>query len=160
MGFQMDTNYLACLVHNLSSGRIGYRKDPLVSPNLFLGDVFLETVCNLLRDEDNFPFLSALGGSESELSVLDITGGQFQDLADPHSTSGHQLKNQPVSGFDGAENDLIHHFFFKNGPTDGSRWAIQFFQHGGIARASEIGVEVLGDEVEEGSELGLPGTFG
>ena len=30
----------------------------------------------------------------------------------------------------------------------------------GIAWASEIGIEVLGDEVEKGSELGVPGAFG
>ena len=30
----------------------------------------------------------------------------------------------------------------------------------GIARASEIRVEILGDEVEEGSELGVSGAFG
>ena len=31
---------------------------------------------------------------------------------------------------------------------------------GGIARASKIGFEVLGDKVEERSELGVSGAFG
>ena len=30
----------------------------------------------------------------------------------------------------------------------------------GIARASEIGIEILGDEVEERGQLGVPGAFG
>jgi hypothetical protein len=153
MGFQMDPNHLSRFIHNFSPGCIGYWKYPLIRPNPFPGYVFLQTTCNLLRDEDNFPFLATLGGSKSELSVLDVIGCQFQYLADPHSTAGHQLKHEPISGFDGAEDDFIHHFLFKNGPMDRSRWAIQLLQHGGIAWASEIGIEVLGDEVEKGSEL-------
>jgi hypothetical protein len=38
--------------------------------------------------------------------------------------------------------------------------AIQLLQHGGIAWSSEIGAEILGDEVEERSELGVPGALG
>ena len=30
----------------------------------------------------------------------------------------------------------------------------------GIARASEIGIEILGDEVEERGQLEVPGAFG
>lgn len=101
-----------------------------------------------------------MGGSERQLSVLDITGSQFQYLADPHPTPGQQLKNQSIPGFDGAENDFIHYFLFQNGPAYGSRGTIQLLQQGGIAWALEIGIEVLGDEVEKGSELGVSGAFG
>src|SRR5271157_1116551 len=72
MRFQMDPHHLSCFIHNLSPGRIGYWKYPFIGSNPFLGDVFLEAVRNLLRDEDNFPFLAALGGSERELSVLNV----------------------------------------------------------------------------------------
>ena len=160
MGFQMNPNHLSCFIHNLSPGRIGYREYPLIRPNPFPVYVFLETICNLLWDKDNLPFLSAFRSSERELSVLDVIGCQFQDLADPHPAPGHQLKNEPIPGFNGTENDFIHHFLFENGPAYGSRWSIQLFQHRGIAWASGTGVKVLGDEVEEGSELGVPGTFG
>ena len=34
------------------------------------------------------------------------------------------------------------------------------FSIGGVTGASEVGIEVLGDEVKEGSELGVPGAFG
>ena len=93
MGFQMDPNHLSRIIHNFSPGCIGYWKYPLIKPNPFRGYVFLETVRNLLRDEDNFPFLATLGGSEGELSILDISGCQFQYFADPHPTPGHQFKN-------------------------------------------------------------------
>jgi hypothetical protein len=75
MRFQMDPNHLSCFIHNFSPGRIGYREYSLISPNPFPGYVFLEAVRNLLWDEDNFPFLAALGGSESELRVGLSAGG-------------------------------------------------------------------------------------
>ena len=65
MRFQVDPNHLSRFIHNFSSGRIGYWKYPLVRSNPFPGYVFLEAVRNFLWDEDNFPFLAALGGSES-----------------------------------------------------------------------------------------------
>src|SRR3990170_3704023 len=125
MRFQMDPNYLSCFIHNFSPGCIGYWEYPLIRPNPFPGYVFLEAVRNLLRDEDNFPFLAALWGSESELSVLDVIWYQFQDLADPHSTPGHQLKNEPVPGFDGTKDYFIYYFLFENGPADGPGGTIQ-----------------------------------
>ena len=68
-------------------GRIGYWEYPLIQLNPFSGYIFLEAVRNLLWDKDNFPFLATLRGSESELSILNITGCQFQDLADPHPST-------------------------------------------------------------------------
>ncbi len=65
-----------------------------------------------------------------------------------------------IPWFDSTENDFIHYLFFQNGPTDWTRRSIELFEHGGIAWAAEIGVEILGNEVEEGSELGVPGAFG
>ena len=89
----MDPDHLSCFIHNFSSGRIGYWEYSLIRSNPFPGYVFLEAVRNLLRDEDDFAFLSALGGPESELSIFNITRCQFQYLADPHPTPGHQFKN-------------------------------------------------------------------
>jgi len=134
MGFQMDPDYLSRFIHNLSSGRIGYRKYPLIRSNPFPGYVFLEAVRNLLRDKDNFPLLAALGGSESELSILNITRCQIQDLADPHPAPGHQLKHEPISGFDGAEDDFIHYFLFQDGPADGGRGVDTVFSTWGYHR--------------------------
>jgi len=156
----VDANHVACFIHNFSPGRIGYREYSLVRPNPFLGYVFLEAVRNLLRDEDNFLFLSTFGGSERELSILDVNGFQFQNFTDPHPTSGHQLKNQPIPGFDRAKDDLIHHLLFQNSTAVESRGSIILLQHRGITGASEIGIKILGDKVEKGCELGVPGAFG
>ncbi len=159
MRFQMGPNHLSCFIHNLSPGRIGYWKYPLIRLDPFSGYVLLEAVCNLLRNEDDLPFLATFGSPEGEPSVLDIVWSQFQDFADPHSAPGHQLKDQPVPGSSGSEDDLIYHFLFQNGPSDGSRWPIQLFQQEGVAWTSKIEIQVLGDKVEERSQLGVPGSL-
>jgi hypothetical protein len=84
----------------------------------------------------------------------------LEDFTDPHPSPSHQLKNQPVPGFDRAKDNFIHHFLFEDGSADESRGSIQLLHHGGIAWASEIGIEVLGDEVEEKGQLRVPGSFG
>jgi hypothetical protein len=114
----MISYYLSCFIHNFSTGPIGYRKYPLIRPYFFPGYVFLETICNLLWDKDNFLFLPTLMGSESELCVLNITACQFQYLADRHPTPSHHLKNQSIPGFGGAKDDFIHHLLFQNAPPD------------------------------------------
>ena len=84
----------------------------------------------------------------------------MEDFTDPHRTPSHQLKHQSVSGFDRAKDDLIHDFLFEDGPSDESRRTIELFQHRSIAWTPEIGIEILSDEIEERSELGVPGPFG
>lgn len=83
----MIPNHLACLIHNSSACGVRDREYPLIKPGPPAGYVFFETICNLLRDEDSLPFLRTLEGSEVELSALDISGGQFQNLADSHSST-------------------------------------------------------------------------
>ena len=73
----------------------------------------------------------------------------MEDFTNPHSTPSHQLKHQPVSGFDRAKDDFVRDFLFENSPADESRGSIELFQHRGIAWASEIVIEVLTDEIEE-----------
>jgi hypothetical protein len=77
MGPQMNPYQFPSIIHHFSSGCIGYREYPLIGPNSFPGYVFLEAVRNLLRDKDNFPFFSTLGGLERKLSILDVIGCQF-----------------------------------------------------------------------------------
>ena len=71
----MDPNHLSCLVHNPSTGRIGYWEDPLIGSNPFGSYVFPETVGHFLRDKDNLSFLSALRASESQFPVIDVSDG-------------------------------------------------------------------------------------
>jgi hypothetical protein len=61
----------------------------------------------------------------------------------------HRLKKQSVSRFDGTKDNFVYPFLFRNVPADESRGSIEFFEHGCVTGTSEIGIEVLGDEVEE-----------
>ena len=54
----------------------------------------------------------------------------------------------------------MHHFLFQDGPADGARRSVKLLEHWSVTGASKIRIQVLGDEVEEGSQLGIPGTFG
>jgi hypothetical protein len=105
-------------------------------------------VGHLLRDKHHLPFFSALRGSKGKLAVLDISRGQLENLADSHSTSGHQFEDQPVPGFDGTKDGLIHNFLFQNVPPSESWGPIELLQHRSVTGASEIGIEVFDDEVE------------
>ena len=156
----MNSNQFSCLIHNSPRCCVGYWKNPPIRSNPFAGYVLLQAVRYFLRNKDNLPFLPTLWASKSEFAVFAIVGSQLQYLTDSHSAPGHQLKDQPVSGFSGSEDDFIHGILFQNSPTDGSRWPIQFLQPGGFAWASKIRILVLGDEVEEGCQLGVPGTLG
>ncbi len=160
MRSQMDPNHFSGLVYNPSSGRIRYWKNPLICPNPFRGNVFSETVGDLLGDENNLPLFATLWASEGEFAVFDIGRGQLQNLTDSHPTPGHEFKNQSVSGFDGAEDGFIYYFFFQNVPAGESWDSIELLQHRGVTGTSEIRIEVFDDEVEEGRQLGIPGLFG
>jgi hypothetical protein len=65
MGAQVDTDYLPCFVYNSPHCCVRYSKDPLVRPNSFGMNIFLETVGDLLGNKDNLPFLPTFGTSES-----------------------------------------------------------------------------------------------
>jgi len=134
-------------------------KKPLIRLNPFAGYVFSETISHLLGNEDNLPLFTTLWAWEGEFPVFDISRGQLQNLTDPHPTPSHQLKNQAVSGFYGAKDGLIHYFLFQNAPAGESWGSIEFLQHRGVTGASETGIEVFDDEVEEGGQLGVPGLF-
>lgn len=149
VGPQMDTNDLPCLVHNSSPCRLGDGKDPLIGSNSFVDYILLEMSGHLLGNKYELPLLATFGTLEGLLPVLNISKGQLEDLTDPHPAPGHEFENQSVSGFDGAEYELIHYLLFENGPSGESGGSIELFQHGSITGASEIGVKILGDEVEE-----------
>ncbi len=70
----MDPDYLARLVYDSSAGRVGYWKNPLITLNPFGGDVFSETIGNLLGDKNNLTLFTTLGASEGEFPVFNIRG--------------------------------------------------------------------------------------
>lgn len=77
-------------------------ENPLICLNSLGSNVFPETVGDLLGDKNNLMLFTTLWASEGELPVFNISGGQLQNLTDPHPTPSHEFENQSVSWFDGA----------------------------------------------------------
>ena len=69
---------------------------------------------HLLRNKDDLFLFATFGISEHRLSVVNISGGDFQDLAYSHATTGHEFKHEPVSWIFGSQDDLINNLFFQN----------------------------------------------
>src|SRR5512137_2318704 len=94
---EMNAHHTAGLGDHFPCCLIAYRKNPLIGLNPLFPDVVLEPVGEFLWDEDEFVLPATLGVSEGQSSFSDIRGGKLQHLADPHSSSCHQLQYQPVS---------------------------------------------------------------
>ncbi len=92
--------------------------------------------------------------------LTNVGRGQFEDLPDPHSSSGHQFQNQSVSRLEGPENYLIHHLLFESFPSRDAGDFVEFPHHGVIAGVLQGGIIVILDEIEEGAEVGIAGVLG
>ncbi len=81
-----------------------------------------------------------------------LNSGTWRKFIEPKGRPSTRMRTVPTY----QEGDTQ----FQNGPADGTGGSIQLLQHRGIAWASEIGIKILGDEVEKGSKLGVPDAFG
>ncbi|MFZ5453895.1 MAG: lactonase family protein [Thermodesulfobacteriota bacterium] len=78
----------------------------------------------------------------------------------PHAAPGHELQHQTVPNLSGAEDDLVDGLFLMDLPTPQFIRPKEFLQHGGVPWIRELGIQVIGDEVEEGFEIGITGVLG
>ena len=148
----MDADEATGFFDNHPCRWIGYGKYPLVHFDFPLPDVLFEAISQLLRYIDHLPFSSCFCISEDEPPIFNILWPQFQYLADPHATSGHKLKQETISWFGCAKDDLVNHFFFNDVPTGKLRLPEEFPEYGGIARILQILIGAVADEVEKGRE--------
>jgi len=88
----------------------------LIGLNALVPDILFESVGHFLWDEYVLPLLPAFRVSERQLSVLDVSGSQFQNLADSHSASGHQFQDEAVSWFFCLKDDFVYNFLFDDVP--------------------------------------------
>ncbi len=73
----------------------------------------------------------------------------------PEFTPGHQFKHQPIPRFGGSEKDLVHRLFFKDFPFRDDSFAILFTDHWRIAGIMQTMVQVVADEIEKGTNVGV-----
>ena len=143
------THEHAGLSHNDPSGGIGDRKDSFIRLDLFLDDVLLETLSGLLRKEDPFGFLSALGVGQGNPPVLNILRPQTEDLSDAHVASGHEFQDQSVSGVLRPENHLIDNILVESRPLLWLRVSEDLTEDGRVTRIEKVRIEDVLAEVEE-----------
>jgi hypothetical protein len=155
MRSQLDPGDSSCFLHEDSGGCVRDREDSILRLNRPFFDVRPQTIYHLSRDKNDLSVLAALWALDGQLQVGDIFGRELQDFTDPHSASGHQFQNEPVSHLRRSKDDLIHRLLFDNLPVDGFARPIDLPQHRSIAGVLNAGIQVGLDEVEKGFEVGV-----
>jgi hypothetical protein len=116
----------------------------------FFRRIITKPVGHLLRDEHDLVFLAAFGLSKDQFAVLNVIQSQFQNLTDPHPSSGHQFENQPIPDFNRSENYFVNGLLFDDFPSGNHPFPVQFSDHGRIARISHVGIDVVSEKIEKG----------
>jgi len=160
MGTKMNTDQSASLAHDNPGGVVADRKKTLFQSCSRIFHVFLEAISHFLGNEHNLGLLAALGTRQSDLPVLNIHWSDFQNLTDPHSTSGHQLQHDPVPRLHGSENNLIDQVLLNDFPLLGRAFTEHFAQHGRIAGILDARIDRILEKVEEGLETGITVALG
>jgi hypothetical protein len=156
---QVDSNQLPGFYHHHPGCLIGNRKNPFIRILAFFRRIITESVGHLLRNKHDFVFLTAFGFSQDQFSVLNINQSEFQYLTDPHTSSSHQFKNQPITNFDRSEYDLVNGLFFDDFPSGNHPFPVQFSDHGRIARITHGGIDVISEKIEKGRQVGIADSF-
>jgi hypothetical protein len=160
MRSEFDTDQFAGFDNHHSGSLIGNRKYPITGFVAHLQRVFTQSIRHFLRDEHKLIFLAAFGFTQDKLAVLQIAQLQFQHFTDAHATTGHQFEDQSIANFSGAENYLVNGFLFDDFPSQRHPLAIKLANHGPVAWISELGIDIVADEIEERSELGITDSLG
>jgi hypothetical protein len=160
VGPEVDPHQGTCLSDHDPGRSISDGEYSLVSCSALVFEVILQPVGQLLGDKDHFCASPALGISYGKFLIIHIHGGEFQDLAYPHTTPSHELQNKTVSYLSGSKDDLVNHFFFMDLPRSYLSRSEKLFQHRGITRILELSIQVVSDEVKEGLEISVAGMLG
>jgi len=147
---QPNPNFLPCLLDHCPGSFIGYGEDPLMGLNPFVPDVFLESIRHLLWDKYVLPLLAAFGVPQRQFPVMDVHRFQFQDLTHSHPATGHEFQHEAVPQFLGCEDYFINDVFFDDLPGDDGPGPEHLPEHGAVAGAAKIIIDIGFDEVEEG----------
>ena len=156
----MNANQVAGFLDDHPCCWISEGEDPLVRLNFPLSDILLESVSQFLGDIDYFAFSSCFCLSEDELSVFNILWLQFQNLSNPHATSGHKLEQETISWFSCSKDDLINQFFFNDVPAGKVCLPEEFPEYGGITWIFQILFDCIANEVEKGGKQRIPNPSG
>ena len=86
---QMYTDKVTGLSDNRPGGLVTNRKYPNMCIEFICPNIFFETIGNFLRDKNDFLVSTTFGVMNDQLPVLNITGSQFQNFPNTHTSTGH-----------------------------------------------------------------------
>ena len=110
----MDADQFTGFFHDASGGTICYRESSGIGIDPIVTNIFLEPVGYFLWQENHLGLSAAFRFSDNDLPVFEIRGGEFQDLADSHTTPGHEFEHEPVSWVVRSENNFIDNVLFED----------------------------------------------
>ena len=150
----MNSDQIAGLFDNNPGGGIGYRKNLILRFDPIVLDLFLEPVRDFLRQKGNLRLFSAFWIPNDSLPVFDIFGCEFENLAHPHTRTGHEFENEMIPGIGRPEDDLIDYVFFNNFKLGWLPCPEKLSEGGIIARILEIGLNRNLDIIEKRGQKG------
>ena len=152
----MNSDQIACFLDNNPGSSLGYRKNSILGFDAIVTDVFLESVRDFLGQEGNLRLFSAFWIPDNGLSVFDILGREFENLADSHACKGHEFENETIPGIGRSEDDLIDYVFFNNFKLGCLPCPEKLSEGRIITWILEIRIDRIFDEIEKGGQEGEP----
>jgi hypothetical protein len=150
MRLEIDANQIAGIFHDQSGCGIGKRENPCILLNAIVTNIFLESIYHFLWQENHLGFPAAFWISDHNFAVFNIHWGQFKDLSDPHTPTGHQLQQKTIPGILCSENDFIDHILFKDFELGGFPCPEQFAQRCIVTWVLKIRIDGIVDVIEKG----------
>ena len=156
----MDAYQIPCLLDDQPGSRICQLENSGIGLDFFFPNITSEPISNLLWQEHDLGSPAAFGVSDDGLSVFNIHGPEFQDLADTHSAACHQFEHQPVPWILGPENDFIDHILFQDLELGWLRSPEKFAQGWMVTRILAMVIEGVFHKIEKCREEGEPQFLG
>jgi hypothetical protein len=152
---KLDPDQLAGLLDRNSCRRICDRENLLIRFNVFRSDVPSETFRHFTWNEDDLLAFPAFWVLDGEFQVAYILRCEIEHLANPHTSSGHELQHNPIPHFSRSEDDLVNRFLLDDFPGNWLSWSVELPEHRRITWILERGIKVELDEIEERLEVGV-----
>jgi hypothetical protein len=106
--------------HHPAATHIRKRKDAIIGPNVLGDDIFSKPLTQPLGDENALAAPPALGSSDVQLAIIDVSGRELKNFTNPHPAPGHQFEHEAIPLMGCPEDDFVNTFSGAGGYRRGS----------------------------------------
>ena len=156
----IHSDTLPSLFDNEPCRSVANREDAVIGLQSFLPDVFLESVPDLLRDEDNLFLFTAFRIFQDQLLFLDIPWGQLQGFTHSDTSPGHELQEHAVAWIRFFENYFVDRFLFQDLPGRVLGRPEDLPDHREFTRVVQMWLAGIADECEERAQVRVTRPLG